>query len=31
MEKFGGVDTFRKAGIFSRSPIPGSEVELEHV
>lgn len=31
MEKFGGIDTVRKAGIFSRSPIPGSEVELEHV
>tara|TARA_E500000331_G_scaffold108984_1_gene105968 strand:- start:812 stop:1345 length:534 start_codon:yes stop_codon:yes gene_type:complete len=31
MEKFGGIDIVRKSGIFSRSPIPGSEVELEHV
>ena len=31
MEKFGGVEAVRKEGIFSRSPIPGVEVELEHV
>ncbi len=31
MEKFGGIDVVRKAGIFSRSPIPGAKVELEHV
>jgi hypothetical protein len=31
MELFGGIGTVRKAGIFSRLPIPGSEVELEHV
>lgn len=31
MEKFGGVEAVRKEGIFSRSPIPGAEVELEHV
>ena len=31
MEKFGGVEAVRKAGIFSRSPIPGSQVELETV
>ncbi len=30
MEKFGGVEGVRKAGIFSRSPIPGKAVELEH-
>ena len=29
MEKFGGVDAVRKEGMFSRSPIPGSAVELE--
>jgi hypothetical protein len=28
MEKFGVVDTVRKAATFSRSPIPGSEVAL---
>ena len=31
MEKCGGVDAIRKAGLFSRSPIPGAEVELEKV
>ena len=31
MERFGGIEEVRKAGIFSRSPIPGAEVELEHV
>lgn len=31
MEKFGGIEAVRKAGIFSRSPIPGAEVELERV
>lgn len=31
MEKFGGVEAIRKTGIFSRSPIPGAEVELEKV
>lgn len=31
MEKFGGVEGVRKEGIFSRSPIPGVEVQLEHV
>ena len=30
MESFGGVDAVRKEGMFSRSPIPGSTVELEH-
>ena len=30
-EKFGGLDEVRKAGIFSRSPIPGKAVELEAV
>jgi choline-sulfatase len=30
-EKFGGMDEVRKAGIFSRSPIPGKAVELEAV
>ena len=29
MEKFGGVEAVRKEGMFSRSPIPGSAVELE--
>ena len=31
MEKFGGIDEVKKAGIFSRSPIPGKAVELEQV
>lgn len=31
MEKFGGVEGVRKEGLFSRSPIPGAKVELEHV
>jgi len=31
MEKFGGIDEVRKAGVFSRSPIPGAELELEQV
>lgn len=31
MEKFGGIDAVRKEGIFSRSPIPGASVQLEHV
>jgi choline-sulfatase len=29
MEKFGGVDTVRNEGMFSRSSVPGSAVELE--
>jgi len=31
MEKFGGIEEIRKTGIFSRSPIPGSAVEIEPV
>ncbi len=31
MEKFGGIEAVRKEGIFSRSPIPGADVQLEHV
>jgi len=31
MESFGGVDAVRKTGMFSRSPIPGSAVELEKI
>lgn len=31
MEKFGGIESVRKEGVFSRSPIPGAEVELEIV
>lgn len=31
MEKFGGIESVKKEGIFSRSPIPGAKVELEKV
>ena len=31
MEKFGGIESVRKEGVFSRSPIPGAQVELERV
>ena len=31
MERFGGADAVRKAGVFSRSPIPGSQVEIEAI
>ena len=31
MEKFGGIDQVRKAGVFSVSPIPGKTVQLESV
>jgi choline-sulfatase len=31
MERYGGAETVRKQGMFSRSPIPGAEVVLEQV
>ena len=31
MEKFGGVDEVRKAGVFSVSPVPGKAPKLEHI
>jgi choline-sulfatase len=31
MDKFGGLDQIRKAGVFSVSPIPGKAVQLEQV
>lgn len=31
LEKFGGIEEVRKGGVFSRSPIPGVEVEIEKI
>ncbi len=31
MEKFGGIDAVRRAGVFSVSPVPGKVAQLEHV
>ena len=31
MDSFGGPEAVRKTGMFSRSPIPGSTVEIEKI